>query len=567
MINFKIPSIIDGYKIEEQIGSGGNSFVYKALKDGELFAIKILKKILKGVNKQRFENEVEFQMRTRNRNIVSIISRGKVKIDVAGKTRNREYYVMPLYESSFRDIIDAEKDYEHLIRLYLDICNALSFIHNYSKGTIIHRDIKPENFLYDKKHDRLLLSDFGIACFNKPNQIKTGDAKIGNFPYSAPEQRKLKNKKYGTYTDIFAMGLILNEIFTKQIPNGDDYIKISSVNPLFYEFDNIVATMLKNSIDEREYNINDIANKIQYVFDKVKKNYEEIDGEYYDKLKQINCNDLRRIIRNDLCLIYTYLPIIKNYQKTFNHRYHTNIIYSYTNNFSESLRLIKIYELVKHKFDYESNSVHLDSLEKIDANCNEPFVKLREILCGVKAFRDLNYLKGQTIKLFVTLEEYHQFEVIRDIVQIYIEDSPRIYDAFQDLCTLDKYSPIYDEIALSCFIDISDKSSLDDNMINDFLEIIDETKIKKLKEIYRKYYITINEHRYYVLMICKDKSNLPMIMDAIEKELKNNPSYVEEGDLIDAKRTIKSLQEHGNAKCDYYVFENVIVDKVLKKAW
>ncbi len=565
MGNIKMPSIIAGYKIEKQIGTGGNSIVYKASKDGELFAIKVLKKSLRGKNKQRFENEVEFQMKTRDKNIAKIIARGKIKIDISGNTQNREYYVMPLYESSFRDIIDVEQDYEHLIKLYLNICNVLSFIHNYSKGTIIHRDIKPENFLYDKKNDILLLSDFGISCFNKPNQKKTGDEKIGNFSYSAPEQRKMKNKQYGTYTDIFAMGLILNEIFTKQIPNGVDYIKIGSVNPLFYELDNIVVTMLKNSISERENDIKDIVNKVRYVFDKIKTNYEEIDGEYDDKLKQINCNDLRRIIRNDLCLLYTYLPIVKNYHKMVNHRYHTNIIYSYTNNFRESLRLIKIYELIKHKFDYESNSICLDSLEKIGTNCNEPFVKLREILCGVKAFRDLNYLKGQTIKLFVTLEEYHQFEVIRDIVQIYIEDSPRIYDVFQDLCALDKYLPIYDEDALCSFIDISDKSYLDDDMINDFLEIIDDTKMQKLKEIYHKYYITINKQRNSILMICKDKSKLPMIMDAIENEFKNNPSYAEEGDLLDAKRTIKSLQEHGNAKCDYYVFENVIVNKVLKQ--
>lgn len=556
MENFKIPDYIEEYHIEEKIGEGGNSYVYKASKDGSHYAIKILKYNLTGINKKRYENEVDFQMNTKNKNIVNIISRGKYQ--------DREYYIMPLYTCSFRKIIDGD-DYEHLIKLYLDICNALSYIHNNSKETIIHRDIKPENFLYDEKNDKLLLSDFGIACFNKPNQTKTGDAKVGNFSYSAPEQRKLKNKKYGTYTDIFSMGLILNEIFTKQIPNGNDYQKISSLNPLFYELDKIVDSMLKFSSEDRENDINDIINKIQCSFAKIKENYEEIDVEYHKELKQIDNDDLRAIIRNDLCLIYTYLPIIIKYQKTVYHRYHTNIVHKYTKNFKESLRLIKIYESVKDKFDYESNSNYLDTRDMIVANCNEPFIKLRKILFCVESFRDLDSLKRQIIKLFVTLEEYHQIEVIRDIANINVEENHTLYDVFQDLCILDQYLSIYDGIALCSFIDISDQSYIDENMINEFIEIIDETKIRKLKDFYRDYNITIDNDGKSILMICYDKSKLPIILQAIENELDSNPSYIEEGDLIDAKNKIEDLEKNSKAQCGYFLLENIIFSKVMKQ--
>ncbi len=555
MENFKIPDYIEEYHIEEKIGEGGNSYVYKASKVGSHYAIKILKYNLTGINKKRYENEVDFQMNTTNKNIVNIISRGKYQ--------NREYYIMPLYTCSFRKIIDGD-DYEHLIKLYLDICNALSYIHNYSKETIIHRDIKPENFLYDEKNDKLLLSDFGIACFNKPNQTKTGDAKVGNFSYSAPEQRKLKNKQYGTYTDIFSMGLILNEIFTKQIPNGNGYQKIRSVNPLFYELDYIVDSMLKNSPRDREDDINYIINKIQYSFEKIQENFEEIDAEYGEKLDQINNDNLRAIIRNDLCLIYSYLPKIKNFNKIINHRYHINIRYKYTNNFSESLKLIKIYELVKHKFKYESNVINLYNLEKLETNCNEIFFKLRDTLNETKSFVDLDNLKGQIIKLFATLEEYHQNEVIRDVARFNIEDSHRIYDVFQDLSLLDKYSPIDEKVALFSFIDVSDNSYMDYNKSKLF-EIIDETKLKKLKNFYRMYNITIENDGNSITMICYDKSKLPIILQAIENELDSNPSYIEEGDLIDAKNKIEDLDKNSKAQCGYFLLENIIFSKVMKQ--
>ena len=102
-------------------------------------------------------------------------------------------------------------------------------------------------------------------------------------------------------------------------------------------------------------------------------------------------------------------------------------------------------------------------------------------------------------------------------------------------------------------------------MINEFIEIIDETKIRKLKDFYREYNITIDNDGKSILMICYDKSKLPIILQAIKNELDSNPSYIEEGDLIDAKNKIEDLDKHCKSKCDFYVFENVIVNKVLKK--
>ena len=101
---------------------------------------------------------------------------------------------MDLFECSFDKLIERDNNFQHLLKLYLDICEALKFIHNYSKGKIIHRDIKPQNFLYDKENDRLLLADFGIAHFNKKHPIKTNDKKSEIFLIQHQNRGKIKTK-------------------------------------------------------------------------------------------------------------------------------------------------------------------------------------------------------------------------------------------------------------------------------------------------------------------------------------------------------------------------------------
>ena len=80
--------------------------------------------------------------------------------------------------------------------------------------------------------------------------------------YSAPEQR-IKGGKVDYRCDIYALGLILNELFTGQIIQGSNYKKISEVSEKFSFLDPIVEKMTNqdpdkryNSIEEIQYEIN-----------------------------------------------------------------------------------------------------------------------------------------------------------------------------------------------------------------------------------------------------------------------------------------------------------------------
>lgn len=88
--------------------------------------------------------------------------------------------------------------------------------------------MKPENILVDEDNT-LLLTDFGIAHFE--NSIETSHREwLGNRRYAAPEQ--LATDEVTTACDIYALGRIINELFTKQNPSGEAFLTVADKNPL-----------------------------------------------------------------------------------------------------------------------------------------------------------------------------------------------------------------------------------------------------------------------------------------------------------------------------------------------
>lgn len=84
----------------------------------------------------------------------------------------------------------------------------------------MHRDIKPKNVLINPDTRRLVLADFGIAHFKDSSLTKNGDL-LANRNYLAPEQMRRNNTlAIGKPADVFALGLVINEMFTKQNAGG-----------------------------------------------------------------------------------------------------------------------------------------------------------------------------------------------------------------------------------------------------------------------------------------------------------------------------------------------------------
>ena len=92
------------------------------------------------------------------------------------------------------------------IEIAHQLCEGLAAVHE--KG-IVHRDLKPLNIMIDGR-GQARLTDFGLAVI--ADAIPTADFLSGTPGYMAPEQ--LAGGKPTVQSDLFALGLVLYEIFT-----------------------------------------------------------------------------------------------------------------------------------------------------------------------------------------------------------------------------------------------------------------------------------------------------------------------------------------------------------------
>ena len=90
------------------------------------------------------------------------------------------------------------------IELARQLCQGLAAAHD--RG-VIHRDLKPANVMIDGR-GQVRLTDFGLATAGGAVQ----DVRAGTPAYQAPEQ--LAGREVTTRSDLFALGLVLFEIFT-----------------------------------------------------------------------------------------------------------------------------------------------------------------------------------------------------------------------------------------------------------------------------------------------------------------------------------------------------------------
>lgn len=251
----KLNTAFDEYTITGQIGAGGNGVVYSATdNDGMAVAIKTVSKNISREKLKRFKNEINFCQKYHNENIIEIIDNGFYS-DIDGEYI---FYVMPLCECSLRSQMKRGLSPEQAVKAFSDICRGLKFAH--SKGCI-HRDIKPENILFNG-NGNYIIADFGIAHFQSVDKLTTVETKetsrLANFSYHAPEQMEA-NGQITFATDIFALGLMLNEMFTGKIPVGNNYKNISDVNADYAFLDKIVQKMLLQNPQARYKNIDELS--------------------------------------------------------------------------------------------------------------------------------------------------------------------------------------------------------------------------------------------------------------------------------------------------------------------
>jgi serine/threonine-protein kinase len=203
---FQIGTVVAGrYRILGLLGRGGMGEVYRAhdLELEQQVALKFLPDALgrDGAAVARFHNEVRIARQVTHPNVCRVHDIGEAD-------------GVPFISMEFIDGEDLATLLERIGRLAQDkgievahgLCAGLAAAH--ARG-VLHRDLKPANIMLNRA-GRVLITDFGLA--GVAAEFRGADVVAGTPAYMAPEQ--LQGREVTARSDIYALGLVLYEIFT-----------------------------------------------------------------------------------------------------------------------------------------------------------------------------------------------------------------------------------------------------------------------------------------------------------------------------------------------------------------
>lgn len=203
------------YVLGEPLGEGGTSVVYRALRSdvGSTVAIKVLRAAwVSPSRRRRFLAEQRTLAALEHPNIARLL-------DARTLEDGTPCFVMEYVDGAPITIYSRR---QHLplgerLRLFRAVCDAVQHAHSHA---IVHRDIKPSNVLVTQEGQPKLL-DFGIARQLDEQDTEESFTRTGLRPmtpaYAAPEQ--VRGEPIGVYTDVYALGALLQEMLTGRRPS------------------------------------------------------------------------------------------------------------------------------------------------------------------------------------------------------------------------------------------------------------------------------------------------------------------------------------------------------------
>ena len=213
------PKRVGNYRIQGRIGAGGMGIVYEALQDNprRRVALKVMRPgLLSSRALRRFEHEAQALGRLQHPGIARILEAGAMGTGKAAQP----FFAMELVRGNNLTAYVQEHAVSRRDRLKLfgRICDAVQ--HAHEKG-VVHRDLKPGNILVDESGQPKVL-DFGVSRLQDDDTAHTLRTRagqlIGTLAYMSPEQVGGDPDAVGTRSDVHALGVVLYELLTGDLP-------------------------------------------------------------------------------------------------------------------------------------------------------------------------------------------------------------------------------------------------------------------------------------------------------------------------------------------------------------
>src|SRR5665648_124154 len=211
----------DRFRLEEKVGSGGMSSVYRAF-DPTLersVAIKLMHRDISSDPDQleRFRREARAVARLNHPHVVTVID--------AGEDDGAPYIVFEYVEGeTLKERIRrlGRLPVSEAVAYAIEIARALGAAH---ARHIVHRDVKRQNVLVDEEGSAKV-TDFGIARTLDEEGLTVDGRVLGTTDYVSPEQAL--GQHVTGQSDLYSLGVVLYEMLTGEVPfKGENQVTVA----------------------------------------------------------------------------------------------------------------------------------------------------------------------------------------------------------------------------------------------------------------------------------------------------------------------------------------------------
>jgi WNK lysine deficient protein kinase len=196
----------------EKLGSGASKDVFRAYDTQEGIEVAWNVVNLSGVPKSernRIVNEVRLLERLHHHNIISFHG------SWVNRERQEVNFVTEILSSgTLKSFINKVQVIRWKIakRWAVQILKGLQYLHS-QDPPVIHRDLKCENIFINGTSGDLRIGDLGLSTVHRNGRVLSV---LGTPEFMAPDM--YEENSYDTSVDVYAFGMCLLEIFTKEIP-------------------------------------------------------------------------------------------------------------------------------------------------------------------------------------------------------------------------------------------------------------------------------------------------------------------------------------------------------------